>query len=229
MVEASSGKVRGLVAPDASRRDAFGSSQLVPGTTLQSRKGLFYGTPQVVIRDRDAQQQRQGRNEINLVDGANLGSRRWRCEFRSGPAERRARRIHPQGCFDLVIALAAVITFFVHAVIAHDDENRVVLDARGKVADEVIHLAELLAHLLVIRAVAVAGMVDAEAVADEQVPFVLPPEGREYVLQHAVVDRVKVPDIEAVVGSAHVGLEVAGKQAHPGVISDVDDTFSDVS
>ncbi|KAK1238804.1 hypothetical protein MKX07_004380 [Trichoderma sp. CBMAI-0711] len=230
----SSGRARLLRLPNATGlevglpvslnprgRKPRNGGEVSPVVALAARKGLFDGLAKVVERYGDAQQQREGRHQINLVDGSNLGIRRRNCKLGRRPPEKRPLRVHPQSGLDLVVALSPMIPLSVHAVVAHDNQQRVVVDGCRHLGDEVVHLLQLGRHGGVIRAVSVSRMVHAQAVPDQEIPLTVTRrlQQRKDVVHDAVVDSVQVPDVEAVVRLADVGLEVVRKQGPPGVVS----------
>ena len=70
----------------------------------------------------------------------------------------------------LVVGRAAVVAALGHAVVAEHKQQRVVGQPLNRLGKHLVELAELVAHLDVPRAKAVADVVDAEKVANQHVP-----------------------------------------------------------
>ncbi len=104
-------------------------------------------------------------------------------------------------------------------MVTKDDKEGVLIKGVDDVLKDVVHLLLFREHRGVVRTDAVPNMVDAEEMADKEIPLRGVGEKREEVGDDAVVDCVQILDVEGIKVMGHFRVERGRKDGEPGVIS----------
>ncbi|KAI6757143.1 hypothetical protein HG531_002968 [Fusarium graminearum] len=192
------------------------SSKVTPVVALDTSKGLFNGSSQVVERDRNTQKESESRNKIDLVHRSNLGIGRRNSKVAGSSTKEGLLGVHPESSLNFVVALAAVKSLVVYAL--------------DHLANEIVHLAKLCTHGRVIGSVSVACMINSETVSNEKIPITLSLwlQQWEDVVNYTIIDSVKIPYVEAIVSLADVRLKVTREKRPPCIIANVSNLLAGV-